>query len=107
VSEANTQKRKSPGIFKPYLVGFLLSILLTLAAYAAVAEHLLTGWVLVFALTVLALLQAGVQLLFFLHLGRESKPRWNLVVFLFMVLVLVIIVFGSLWIIHNLNYRVM
>jgi cytochrome o ubiquinol oxidase operon protein cyoD len=42
---------------------------------------------------------------FFLHLGRESKPRWNLNALLFAVLVVVIIVFGSLWIMHNLNYH--
>jgi cytochrome o ubiquinol oxidase operon protein cyoD len=46
-----------------------------------------------------------VQLVFFLHLGGEGKPRWRLTAFLFMLLVLVILVFGSLWIMYNLDYH--
>jgi cytochrome o ubiquinol oxidase operon protein cyoD len=53
----------------------------------------------------LAVAQLLVQLVFFLHLGREPKPRQNLVVFLFMLLVIGILVIGSLWIMHNLNYH--
>jgi cytochrome o ubiquinol oxidase subunit IV len=44
---------------------------------------------------------------FFLHLGRETRPRWKLAVFLFMLGVILILVFGSLWIMTNLNYRMM
>jgi heme/copper-type cytochrome/quinol oxidase subunit 4 len=46
-----------------------------------------------------------VQLIFFVHLDQERKPRWNLMVLLFAVLVVVIICFGSLWIMKNLNYH--
>jgi cytochrome o ubiquinol oxidase operon protein cyoD len=53
----------------------------------------------------LAVVQLFVQLYFFLHMGDESKPRWNLMAFLFMLLVLVIVVFGSLWIMKNLDYH--
>jgi cytochrome o ubiquinol oxidase operon protein cyoD len=95
------------GTFKAYVLGFILSILLTVAAYLVVAEQLLAGWTLVFAIIGLAIAQMFVQLLLFLHLGKESKPRWNLLIFLFMALVVVILVFGSLWIMYNLNYRVM
>ena len=45
------------------------------------------------------------RLYFFLHLGKETKPRWKLYVFGFMVSVVLIIVFGSIWIMNNLNYR--
>ncbi len=56
-------------------------------------------------LAALAVTQLLVQLLFFLHLGRESKPRWNLIVLAFAVMVVVIVVFGSLWIMKNLQYN--
>jgi len=46
-------------------------------------------------------------LIFFLHLGIESKPRWNLLVFYFMVVVLAILLYGSFWIMSNLDYRMM
>jgi cytochrome o ubiquinol oxidase operon protein cyoD len=53
----------------------------------------------------LALIQLFIQLVFFLHLDRGSKPRWNLGILAFAILVVVIIVFGSLWIMANLNYN--
>jgi cytochrome o ubiquinol oxidase operon protein cyoD len=94
-----------------YIAGFLLSIILTVVAYLLVQRHVSSGHaaishdVLIFMITSLALIQLMVQLVFFLHLDSESKPRWNLTVLLFAALVLVIIVFGSLWIMNNLNYH--
>ncbi len=90
---------------KSYLVGFLLSLGLTLAAYFMVSHHLGSGGVLMSIVVCLALVQLLVQLKFFLHLGSETKPRWNLLVFSFMLGVLLILVFGSLWIMYNLNYH--
>lgn len=90
-----------------YIIGFVLSLLLTGAAYLLVTEQLLAGGQLVTAIIILAMAQVLVQLFFFLHLGRETRPRWKLVVFGFMILVLGIVVIGSLWIMQNLNYNMM
>ncbi len=90
---------------RSYVTGFILSISLTLAAYLLVERHQLSSRLLIFAVISLALLQFLVQLLFFLRLGTETKPRWKLLVFLFMVAIVCILVFGSLWIMSNLNYR--
>jgi cytochrome o ubiquinol oxidase subunit IV len=95
------------GSLKSYIVGFGLSIALTLIAYVMVVKRLFSGKALVLAIMGLAVIQLYVQLYFFLHMGRESKPRWNLIVFLFMLLVLLIVVGGSLWIMYNLNYHTM
>ena len=90
---------------KLYISGFILSIALTLVAFMMVSDKLLHGWALTIALMTCAVIQLMVQLIFFLHLDHEKKPRWNLQAFLFMALVLIIIVFGSLWIMNNLNYH--
>lgn len=95
------------GSIKSYLIGFLLSIILTLGSYFSVVYELLSGWLLLGTIAVLAVIQSIVQLFLFLHLGSEEKPRWNLMTFLFMVSVIVIIVFGSVWIMYNLDYRMM
>ena len=95
------------GSLQTYVLGFILSILLTFAAYYLVVGHFLTGWVLDYAIVSLTVVQILVQLLFFLHLGNEPKPYWNLLVFSFMVLVVAIIVLGSLWIMYDLDYRTM
>lgn len=55
----------------------------------------------------LAAAQMVIQLVFFLHLGNESSPKWNLAAFAFMLLMLGILVIGSLWIMNNLNYNMM
>lgn len=90
-----------------YTVGFVLSVLLTGVAYFAVVEKLLNGWGLVYFVIALALLQAAVQLTFLLDLGKETKPRLKAGTLAFMMLVAFIICGGSLWIMHNLNYRMM
>lgn len=95
----------SHGSVKTYATGFALSIILTLAAYTLVAKGITSGWALVFILAALAISQLLVQLVFFLHLGRESKPRWNLTVMAFAAMVVIILVFGSLWIMKNLQYN--
>lgn len=95
------------GSFSSYTIGFVLSIALTLLAYFLVVNHVLVGEWLVISVMGLAILQALVQLLFFLHLGAESQPRWGFYTFIFMVVILVIIVVGSLWVMSNLDYRMM
>ncbi|MBA3757678.1 cytochrome o ubiquinol oxidase subunit IV [Candidatus Saccharibacteria bacterium] len=90
-----------------YLFGFILSLELTLAAYFLVVNRVLESRQLILTIMGLGVAQLLVQLVFFLHLGRESKPRWNLTVFSFMALVLVVLVGGSLWIMSNLDYNTM
>ena len=95
------------GSLMTYVIGFVLSVGLTLLAYVAAVNEFLTGWSLVIFLITLAIAQLLVQLIFFLHMGRESRPRWNLMVFLFMALMVLVIGIGSVWIMHNLDYRMM
>ena len=88
-----------------YVVGYILSIYLTVMAYLLVANHMNSKVVLIGLVVGLALLQFAVQLLFFLHLGREMRPRLKLLAFLAMIMIVSILVFGSLWIMYNLNYH--
>lgn len=96
----------APGSYLSYATGFILSLLLTVLAYYVVTQKLYTSLSQIFVIIAgLAIIQLFVQLVFFLHLGRESKPRWNVAVFVFAALVVLIIVFGSIWIMNNLNYN--
>lgn len=105
------QNESSRGTMATYVSGFILSVVLTLAAYFIVLDHVDSGHEkythssIITALIALALTQFVVQAIFFLHLGRESKPRWNLTVFAFMIIVVSTVVIGSLWIMNNLNYQ--
>lgn len=90
---------------KPYVVGFVASTVLTLTAYTLVVTTAFSGWTLFYVIIALAVIQLLVQVIYFLHLGREEKPRWKLITFLFSVMVVFIVVVGSLWIMNNLDYR--
>jgi cytochrome o ubiquinol oxidase operon protein cyoD len=90
---------------KSYIAGFLLSIIYTIAAYVAVVRHMLLGGNLTFFIIGLGILQAAVQLTFFLHLNMEKRPRLNLAIFISTLGVILIVVIGSIWIMSNLNYR--
>jgi len=94
-----------------YYIGYILSLGLTLAAYLLVQRYTGTHqWLfsmtfILGAISALAVVQMFVQLVFFLHLDRESKPWWNNTVLAFAASVVIIIVFGSLWIMASLNYH--
>jgi len=102
----------SPGLVS-YVSGFAISIALTLAAYFLVVQYAGSGGAvldrstLIFAIVALAIVQLAVQLIFFLHLGKDSKPHWNLIVFAYAALLIVAIVAGSLWVMYHLNYNMM
>ncbi len=98
---------KHPGSVLSYTFGFVSAIALSVGAYWLVVNEVYSGAALIAAITAMAIAQLIIQLVCFLHLGNEPKPRWNLAVFLFMILIMTIVVGGSLWIMHNLNYNMM
>lgn len=95
------------GSLKAYVIGFIASLILTATSFFLVHTRLLPEQYLVHTIVGLAVAQAIIQLLFFLHVGQEAKPRWETLVFYFMVLILLIIAIGSLWIMWDLNERTM
>lgn len=106
-NQSSVNEMHPHGNVKSYVLGFILSIVLTLAAYFLVAREIFHGWPLNLAIIILGIGQTWVQLRLFLHLGEEAWPKWNLLTFLFMALVVFIIVGGSMWIMSHLNERVM
>lgn len=95
------------GSLKSYIIGFFLCLFLTAASFLLVTFKLLSGHALAYTLIALGILQAIVQMLFFLHVGQEAKPRWETISFCFMVMCVLIIVIGSIWIMNDLDERMM
>lgn len=90
-----------------YILGFVSSVALTLVAYYIVVDRAFGTGALTYTILGLAVLQLVVQLVFFLHIGQEQGARWKLVTLIFAALVVLIVVLGSLWIMHNLDYNMM
>ena len=96
---------------KPYIIGFVLSLLLTFGAFFIVNQHVspqhmeFSHTFIIMTILILAIAQLLVQLFFFLHMGREQKPRWNMAVFLSFISLILMIVIASIWIMYHLNYN--
>ncbi|CRX38467.1 cytochrome o ubiquinol oxidase subunit IV [Estrella lausannensis] len=95
------------GSYRAYAIGFMSSIILTILSFSMVLLKLLEGKALMVVITGLALIQAVFQLRFFLHLGEEPKPKWESLTFYLMLIILLIVAIGSLWIMFDLNDRMM
>lgn len=103
----NEEQKLWHGSFRSYAIGFTASLLLTGLSFLLVAAKLVPVPYLGYTVAALALVQAVIQLKYFLHLGQEGKPYWETFIFMFMVLILLIVVLGSLWIMYDLNQRTM
>jgi cytochrome o ubiquinol oxidase operon protein cyoD len=86
---------------RTYQIGFVLSVLLTLGAFAVPPSW---GMLAIVAIVLAAIAQLFVQLVFFLHLGRERGTGWNSALFIFTALIIGILVGGTLWIMSNLSH---
>ena len=86
------------GSLKSYIIGFVLSIVLTIIPLVAVLNDMFNKSTTIAVILVTAALQFLVQLLFFMHLREEDKPRYNSISLIFAVLLLLTIVIGSIWI---------
>ena len=105
MSTASVEHEEHPLSLGKYMLGFVLSVVVTVAAYWVVTQ---SGWsrdVIIGTISGLAIVQFLVQMIFFLHIGDERRPRWKLAVLGFMLGVILIVVFGSLWIMNNLDTR--
>ena len=105
LNQSESEYGSDHGTIKSYVVGFVLSIVITVLAFLLVAFKPVSSEIIYIVIAILAILQLYVQLVFFLHLNTRSEGRWNLLVFLFSLIVVLIIIFGSIWIMVNLNYN--
>ncbi|NDD58995.1 MAG: cytochrome o ubiquinol oxidase subunit IV [Chlamydiae bacterium] len=92
---------------KPVVLGFILSFFFTVALYRIADRHHLMGTTFAITIFSIAMVQTLIQLVFFMQVGMESKPRWVSISLLFAILVIIIVIGGSIWIMNNLNYNMM
>lgn len=90
-----------------YIGGFVCSLVLTLTAYFAAVEGWWSGYAFIFGVMGLAFCQLIVQLVCFLHIDQEARPRWNLIFMLSTAGAILIVVAGTIWIMAHLDYNMM
>lgn len=91
-----------------YLVGFVLSVVLTaIPFWLVMAKVLPSATVTGIVLVGFAVAQILVHMVYFLHLDARSEGGWNLLSILFTVILVVILLAGTLWVMHHMNANMM
>ena len=88
-----------------YLFGLLLATGLTAASFYFAWSDLIWKPSIPAALIALAIAQIGVHLVFFLHMTSGPDNVNNLMALAFGLLIVMLLVFGSLWIMSHLNHN--
>ncbi|WP_409020330.1 cytochrome o ubiquinol oxidase subunit IV [Brevundimonas vesicularis] len=95
------------GSFKSYMIGFVLSVILTIIPFGLVMSGVLptqtTGLLIVAA----AVVQIVVHMIYFLHMTPKSEGGWNMLALIFTIVIVVICIAGSVWVMYHLNTNMM
>jgi cytochrome o ubiquinol oxidase subunit IV len=86
-----------------YTTGLFLAVLLTATSFWVANTSLLWPPGVALGLTVLAIAQMGIHLVFFLHITTGPDDTNNVLALAFGILIVFLVVAGSLWIMTDLN----
>ncbi|MCS7464867.1 cytochrome o ubiquinol oxidase subunit IV [Paenibacillus doosanensis] len=102
MSQSNTHSHDahsgSHGSLKSYVIGFILSIVLTIIPLVVIMNHMFSETARIAVILIMAILQFAVQLAFFMHLKEGENARWNIMALVLGLIILLTIVAGSIWI---------
>ena len=90
-----------------YLIGFLLSVVLTAIPFWLVMSHALDPGITAFAIVTAAVVQILVHTVCFLHVNTTSEGGWTLLAYVFTAVLVLIVIAGSLWIMYHLGANMM
>ena len=97
----------SHGSVKSYVIGLILSIVLTIIPFGAVMTGAFDTGATLILIVGTAVAQVLVQLVLFMHMNTKADEGWNFMSFVFTVAILVLVIGGSLWIMYHLHRNMM
>ncbi|KQZ56517.1 MULTISPECIES: cytochrome o ubiquinol oxidase subunit IV [unclassified Lysobacter] len=93
---------------RDYLTGFVLSVVLTAIPFGLMMGKVIPSPGLVaVVLLAFAAVQVVVHMVYFLHMNTRSEGGWNVLALIFTVVLVVIVLSGSLWVMHHMNSNMM
>jgi cytochrome o ubiquinol oxidase operon protein cyoD len=96
------------GSRREYLIGFILSVILTAVPFALVMTGVLSDARVTAAIvTGLAMVQIVVHMVYFLHMNSRAEEGWSMMALIFTVVIVVIVLAGSLWVMYHMNANMM
>ena len=106
-SAHDTHHEGNHGSVKSYMIGFVLSIILTAIPFGLVMYPSLPKNLTVLIVVAMAVIQVVVHLVYFLHMDRSKEQRSNVSTFLFTAMVIALLVGLSLWIMFSIHFEMM
>lgn len=107
VAPGDTQQDDIGDRIRLYLIGYALAVGLTVVSFLVARTTLVWTPSIPIAISVLAIAQMGVHLVFFIHLTSGPDNINNAMALAFGLLIVGLLVFGSVWIMGHLNQRMM
>ncbi len=96
------------GTFKSYMIGFVLSVILTAIPFWLVMGEVFDSKLLTaFLIMGFAVVQIVVHMIYFLHMNPRSEGGWTMMALIFTLVLVAITLAGSLWVMHHLNTNMM
>jgi cytochrome o ubiquinol oxidase operon protein cyoD len=96
------------GSMKDYVIGFVLSVILTAIPFWLVMNNVITDSATTgYVILGFAAVQMVVHMVFFLHMNAKSEGGWNMLALMFTVIIVVIMLAGSLWVMYHMNKNMM
>ncbi|MBN9674040.1 cytochrome o ubiquinol oxidase subunit IV [Roseibium aggregatum] len=96
------------GSFRTYMIGFGLSVVLTIIPFWLVMNDVLDDRLLTVAIVfILGAGQMIVHIYFFLHMNSRAEEGWLAMSLSFTVLLVVIVLSGSIWVMFHLDENMM
>ncbi|RUX05036.1 MULTISPECIES: cytochrome o ubiquinol oxidase subunit IV [unclassified Mesorhizobium] len=96
------------GSIKSYLIGFVLSVILTAIPFWLVMSGVIDDkQATAIVIMAFAVVQIVVHMVFFLHMNTASEGGWSMLALIFTLILVVIVLTGSLWVMYHLNANMM
>lgn len=92
---------------RDYVIGFVLSVILTAVPFWLVMERPFSEGATAAIIMAFAAVQIVVHMIFFLHMSPKAEGGWSITSLTFTIIVVVIMLAGSLWVMHHLNTNMM
>lgn len=106
-SQIHSSAGTSHGSSRSYMIGFIVSVVLTVIPFALVMYPSLPRHVTAWAVVALGVVQVFAHLKYFLHLDTAQEQRWNLIALIFSVIIIVLLVVLSLWIMNSIHHNML
>ncbi|QCI18987.1 cytochrome o ubiquinol oxidase subunit IV [Buchnera aphidicola (Aphis nerii)] len=90
-----------------YIYTFLFSILLTIIPFFIIKNQYFSNTLNRLIIILCSCIQIIIHFIYFLHLNSVKKHYWYLTSLLFIIIIIFIVIFGSIWIMLNLNHHIM